>query len=62
MNCPQHLGAARFWGDESYSSSLDKILLDWWMGVIRISTEYPLERFRHDRPEALIVVTLDDKV
>ena len=31
------------------------------MGVTRISTEYPLERFRHDRPEAVIVATLDDK-
>ena len=31
------------------------------MGVTRISTEYPLERFQHDRPEAVIVATLDDK-
>ena len=31
------------------------------MGVTRISTEYPLERFEHDRPEAMIVATLDDK-
>ena len=29
--------------------------------VTRISTEYPIERFRHDRPEAVIVATLDDK-
>ena len=59
---PSTLGAACLWGEESYSSSLDKILLDWRMGVIRISTEYPLERFRHDRPETVIVATLDDKV
>jgi len=59
---PSTLGAAHFWGEESYSSSLDKILLDWRIGVIRISTEYPLERFRHDRPETVIVATLDDKV
>ena len=61
MNCPQPLGVVRFLGDESYSSSLDKILLDWRMGVTRISTEYPLERFRHDRPEAVMVARLDDK-
>ena len=61
MNCPQPLAVDRFWGDETYSSSLDKVLLDWRMGVTRISTEYPLERFRHDRPEAVIVATLDDK-
>ena len=61
MNCPQPLGGGRSWGDETYSSSLDKILLDWRIGVTRISTEYPLERFQHDRPEAVIVATLDDK-
>ena len=61
MNCPQPLGVGRSWGDESYSSSLDKILLDWRIGVTWISTEYPLERFQHDRPEAVIVATLDDK-
>ena len=31
------------------------------MGVTRISTEYLLERFQHDSPEAMIVATLDDK-
>lgn len=31
------------------------------MGVTRISTEYPLECFQHDRPEAVYVATLDDK-
>ena len=31
------------------------------MGVTRISTEYPLERFQHDRPESVIVAKLDDK-
>jgi hypothetical protein len=51
----------RFLGDESYSSSLDKILLDWRMISTRISAEYPLERFQYDRPEAMIVATLDDK-
>lgn len=61
MNCPQPLGVVRFLGDESYSSSLDKILLDWRMISTRISAEYPLERFQHDRPEAMIVATLDDK-
>ena len=60
MNCPFPWGA-RVLGGETYSSSLDKILLDWRMGVTRISTEYPIERFRHDRPEAVIVATLDDK-
>jgi 2-polyprenyl-6-methoxyphenol hydroxylase-like FAD-dependent oxidoreductase len=58
---PSTLGGRAFLGNETYSSSLDKILLDWRMGVTRISTEYPLERFRHDRPEAVIVATLDDK-
>ena len=57
---PSTLEGRPFLGDETYSSSLDKILLDWRMGVTRISTEYPLERFRHDRPEAVIVATLDD--
>ena len=61
MNCPQTLGVVRFLGDESYSSSLDKILLDWRMIATRISAEHPLERFQHDRPEAVIVATLDDK-
>ena len=61
MNCPQPLGVVRFLGDESYSSSLDKILLDWRMISTRISAEYPLERFQYDRPEAMIVATLDDK-
>jgi hypothetical protein len=61
MNCPQPLGFVRFLGDESYSSSLDKILLDWRMISTRISAEYPLERFQYDRPEAMIVATLDDK-
>jgi len=61
MNCPQPLVAVRFLGDETYSSSLDKILLDWRMVVTRISAEYPLERIQHDRPEAVIVATLDDK-
>jgi hypothetical protein len=27
----------------------------------QISAEYPLERFQHDRPEAVFVATLDDK-
>jgi hypothetical protein len=58
---PSTLGGRPFLGDETYSSSLDKILLDWRMGVTRISTEYSLERFQHDRPEAVIVATLDDK-
>ncbi len=58
---PSILGGWPFLGDETYSSSLDKILLDWRMGVTRISTEYPLERFRHDRPEAVMVARLDDK-
>ena len=58
---PSTLGVRPFLGDETYSSSLDKILLDLRMGVTRISTEYPLERFRHDRPEAVIAATLDDK-
>jgi hypothetical protein len=58
---PTTLRARAFWGDETYSSSLDKILLDWRMGVTRISAEYPLERFQHDRPEAVIVATLGDK-
>ena len=58
---PSTLGGWPFLGDETYSSSLDKILLDWRMGVTRISTEYPLERFRHDRPEAVMVARLDDK-
>ena len=31
------------------------------MGVTRISTEYPLECFRHDRPAAVIVAKLVDK-
>ena len=61
MNCPQPLVAVRFLGDETYSSSLDKILLDWRMVVTRISAEYQLERFRHDRPGAVIVATLEDK-
>jgi hypothetical protein len=61
MNCPQPLGVLCFLGDESSSSSLDKILLDWRMCVTRISTEYPLERFQHDRPEAMIVATLEGK-
>ena len=26
-----------------------------------MSTEYPLDRFQHDRPEAVIVATLDEK-
>jgi NhaP-type Na+/H+ or K+/H+ antiporter len=58
---PSTLGVRPFLGDETYSSSLDKILLDLRMGVTRISTEYPLERFRHDRPEVVIAATLDDK-
>ena len=58
---PTTLGGRALLGDETYSSSLDKILLDWRMGVTRISTEYPLERFKHDRLEAVIVATLDDK-
>ena len=58
---PTTLGGRAFLGDETYSSSLDKILLDWRIGVTRISTEYPHERFQHDRPEAVIVATLDDK-
>ena len=41
---PSTLGVRPFLGDETYSSSLDKILLDWRMGVTRISTEYSLER------------------
>lgn len=57
---PTTLGGWPILGDETYSSILDKILLDWRMGVQRISTEYPLERFQHDRPEAVIVATLDD--
>ena len=47
-------------GDETYSSSLDKILLDWRIGVTRISGEYPLERFMQDRPDAIIIATLDE--
>ena len=42
---PSTLGGRPFLGDETYSSSLDKILLDWRMGVTRISTEYPLRAF-----------------
>ena len=61
MNCPQPLGGRPFLKDETYSSRLDKILLDWRMGVTRTSAEYPLDRFQHDRPEAVIVATLDDK-
>jgi hypothetical protein len=31
------------------------------MGVTLISSEYPLERFRHDRPETVIIATFDEK-
>ena len=58
---PTNLRGRAFWEDETYSSNLDKILLDWRIGVTRISAEYPLDRFQHDRPEAVIVATLDDK-
>ena len=31
------------------------------LGVTRISSEYPLECFQHDRPEAVLIATLHDK-
>ncbi len=35
--------------------------MDWRIGVTRISVSYPLDRFQRDRPEAVIVATLDEK-
>jgi hypothetical protein len=58
---PTTLGGRVFMDGETYSSSLDKILSDWRMSVTRISDAYPLERFQNDRPQAVIIATLDEK-
>jgi NhaP-type Na+/H+ or K+/H+ antiporter len=58
---PSTLGGRVFMDGETYSSSLDKILSDWRMSVTRISDAYPLERFQNDRPQAVIIATLDEK-
>lgn len=58
---PSTLGGRPFLGEETYSSSLDKILMDWRIGVTRISDSYPLDRFQRDRPEAVMIATLDEK-
>ena len=58
---PSTLGGRPFLGEETYSSSLDKILMDWRIGVTRISDSCPLDRFQRDRPEAVMIATLDEK-